>query len=360
MKKTITIASLALIAMTSCSNQTGYTITGTVSDSTLNGETVYLVDINGDATQAIDSAKIENLSFSFTKKEPITNPTCLTANLGRMRATILVEEGTVANVTLSTPPAVNDNGGNNDKLAQILSQVQEKGMQMREAYGTLMQSGASQDSIQQLLTSMQQEMLSIYKNAIESNKDNILGGYLFAMLSSEYPTVAELDAAAASVKYAYNFEQTKQQKEKLKALEKSGEGSMFIDFDGKNIDGTPAKLSDFVGKGKYVLADFWASWCGPCRREIPNLRELEEKFGGEKFMVLGINVWDQEAEFKKALEAEGINYAQLYASDNQEATKLYGITGIPQIMLFGPDGKIIKRDLRGEAMKAFVAELMGK
>ena len=121
-----------------------------------------------------------------------------------------------------------------------------------------------------------------------------------------------------------------------------------------------SKLSDYVGKGKYVLVDFWASWCGPCKGEIPNLIELQNKFGGEKFMVLGVNVWDEEAAFKAALEEEGITYPQIVIPQNNKdnATELYGIQGIPQIILFGPDGTIVQRDLRGQAMKDLVEEKM--
>ncbi|MBQ5731395.1 MAG: TlpA family protein disulfide reductase, partial [Bacteroidaceae bacterium] len=244
--------------------------------------------------------------------------------------------------------------------ATLMKNVSEKSMQLRETYSNLMQAGASSDTIRAVITAEQEKIMALYTTAIEENKDNILGAYVFAMTSGEYNSIADLDSAAANIKYANNFKQVTEQRESLKALEATKEGAMFTDFAGKNIDGTPAKLSDYVGKGKYVLVDFWASWCGPCRGEIPNLVELHKKFGGDKFTVLGVNVWDQEAEFKKALESEKINYPQLYASDNHDATTIYGIKGIPQIMLFGPDGTIVKRNLRGESMKKFVAEQMAK
>jgi thiol-disulfide isomerase/thioredoxin len=119
-------------------------------------------------------------------------------------------------------------------------------------------------------------------------------------------------------------------------------------------------LSDYVGKGKYVLVDFWASWCGPCKAEIPSLVALQNKFGGDKFTVIGVNVWDEEDKFKASLTAEGINYPQIFIPrDNKDdATALYGIRGIPQIILFGPDGVIVQRDLRGEAMKKLIEEKM--
>ena len=149
-------------------------------------------------------------------------------------------------------------------------------------------------------------------------------------------------------------------REDLIKAEATSAGKMFVDFQGYAIDGKLSRLSDYVGKGKYVLVDFWASWCGPCKGEIPNLIELQNKFGGDKFMVLGVNVWDDETAFKAALEEEGITYPQIVVPQNNKdnATELYGIKGIPQIILFAPDGTIVKRDLRGQAMKDLVEEKM--
>jgi thiol-disulfide isomerase/thioredoxin len=133
-------------------------------------------------------------------------------------------------------------------------------------------------------------------------------------------------------------------------------GKMFVDFSGYTLEGASSKLSDYVGKGKYVLVDFWASWCGPCKGEIPNLIELQNKFGGDKFTVLGVNVWDDEAAFKAALTEEGITYPQIFIpqGNKDNATEMYGIQGIPQIILFAPDGTIVQRDLRGQGMKDLV------
>ena len=360
MKKKLTLATIALAAMASCTNQpVGYTINGAVADSTLNGKTIYLIDVNTEE-QPSDSAVITNNAYTFTSQEALAAPCVKRVFMGRAGNNVMVDNGVVVNIPATPGEQPSDNGGLNDKLATLMKNVSEKSMQLRETYSNLMQAGASSDTIRAVIAAEQEKIMALYTTAIEENKDNILGAYVFAMTSGEYNSIADLDSAAANIKYANNFKQVTEQRESLKALEATKEGAMFTDFAGKNIDGTPAKLSDYVGKGKYVLVDFWASWCGPCRGEIPNLVELHKKFGGDKFTVLGVNVWDQEAEFKKALESEKINYPQLYASDNHDATTIYGIKGIPQIMLFGPDGTIVKRNLRGESMKKFVAEQMAK
>ena len=136
----------------------------------------------------------------------------------------------------------------------------------------------------------------------------------------------------------------------------TSEGKMFKDFSAE-YEGKVTKFSDYVGKGKYVLVDFWASWCGPCRAEIPNLINVYNKYKGDKFEVLGVATWDKPEDTKKAIAEMGIPYPQIMNAQ-KAGSDAYGISGIPQIILFGPDGKIVKRNLRGEAVEKAVAEIL--
>ena len=111
------------------------------------------------------------------------------------------------------------------------------------------------------------------------------------------------------------------------------------------------KLSDYVGKGSYVLVDFWASWCAPCRAEIPNLIKAYNDYKDKGLVVLGVATWDKPEDTMRAIEELEIPYPQIMNAQNA-GSDAYGIEGIPEIILFAPDGKIEARGLRGSAIEA--------
>ena len=152
-------------------------------------------------------------------------------------------------------------------------------------------------------------------------------------------------------------------------------GQKFVDFTVDHVAGVDRagnpiyekkSLSDFVGKGKVMLVDFWSPWCPPCKAEIPNIKAVWEKYHGDDFDVLSVAVWE---ESRRMDWHNTIDTAKVYDmrwlqlnNGHQEPAALYGIEGIPHMILFDKDGTILKRgdDLRGAKTMKAVAEVLGR
>lgn len=130
-------------------------------------------------------------------------------------------------------------------------------------------------------------------------------------------------------------------------VKETAAGTHFLDFEVVQPSGATLKLSDFAGRGKYTLVDFWASWCGPCKGEIPNLKKVYDKYSKKGLVMVSVAVWDEPQASVDTAAVYGIKWNHI-VNAGHVPTDLYGIQGIPHILLIGPDGTILARDLRGD------------
>jgi thiol-disulfide isomerase/thioredoxin len=137
-------------------------------------------------------------------------------------------------------------------------------------------------------------------------------------------------------------------------------GDAAPDFRVKTLDGKPLKLSDF--RGKYVLLDFWATWCGPCVAEMPNLKKVYEAFGQDKrFVMISLSDDSDREAVKKFIKSRDIRWTQVFLGKLSKTIEAdYGVYGIPSIFLVGPDGKIAAYNLRGDEVKRAVSAALAK
>ncbi|MDR0543071.1 MAG: TlpA family protein disulfide reductase, partial [Dysgonamonadaceae bacterium] len=130
------------------------------------------------------------------------------------------------------------------------------------------------------------------------------------------------------------------------------------DFTQNNVSGEPVKLSDF--KGKYVLIDFWASWCGPCRQENPNVVRAYNAYKDKNFTILGVSLDENRYAWQNAIQKDGLTWT--HVSDlkgwRNAVAALFGVKSIPQNFLIDPNGIIIEKNLRGEALQQTLSEII--
>ena len=139
-------------------------------------------------------------------------------------------------------------------------------------------------------------------------------------------------------------------------------GKQFIDLEAADENGESHALSEYAGKGKWVLLDFWASWCGPCRAEMPNVKTAYRKYHDKGFEIVGFSFDEKKKAWLKAIN--DMNLTWIHLSDlkgwGSIAAEVYEIEGIPDNLLIDPKGKIVAHDLRGEELQQALAKYIGE
>jgi peroxiredoxin len=135
-------------------------------------------------------------------------------------------------------------------------------------------------------------------------------------------------------------------------------GNFAPDFTMNDTEGKPVSLSQY--KGQYVLVDFWASWCGPCRGENPNVVAAYKKYKNKNFTVLGVSLDEDKDAWVKAIQKDGLTWKHISDLKGWQSAvvTVYGIEGIPYNVLLDPEGKILATELRGSALEAFLEKTL--
>lgn len=326
MKRISAIAAL-LLAVLPIVAQVSYTVNGTALKES---KTLMMGDI-ADRSAMPETIDVKDGQFTVTGSKPDGTIMVIIDRENRMQSFFIVDGSTL---TLDM---------NTDEI---------KGSRQNEALSKMIRQMSDAKT--------EEEGIAALRQGLADNKDNPVGAFALSQLmySMSFEELkAEVESGAPYLKHPV-CEQAKQQ---LKALELRAPGSMFKDITEADTLGVSHKLSEYVGTGNYVLVDFWASWCGPCMMEMPNVKANYEKYKGKGFNVVGLS-FDRSADaWKKAIREKGLNWIHL--SDlkfwQTIAAETYGVRSIPSSILCDPTGKIIAVDLRGGKLGERLKEIYG-
>ena len=325
MKKYLPIAASVLL-LAACSEKPGYEITGTVSNSDLNGKYVYLYEYGVKDAAPLDSALVQNGSFALKG----------TQNAPALR-TLRFSEEVVEPVRVApgeNAPFMATFVLENGKLAVVLDSTSTvSGTPENDAQKEL------QAKIKDLRSGIDKNLYDFRYNIDEEQQNEI---------------ISKADSSFKSVPgISYMIDH-------LNVLKKVAIGQKFTDFEMPNAKGEVHKLSEYVGNGKVVLIDFWASWCPPCRAEMPNLVKAYKDYKDKGFDIVGISLDSKADAWAKGVKDLNITWTQL--SDlkgwQNSGAALYGVNSIPHTVLVDKDGTIIAKNLHGQELEDKIKEVL--
>lgn len=372
MKKVIFLFMAAAVLL-SCQKSKEYTISGTVADVSFEGKNVYMQQIGDDAMLNVDTAVVTNGAFAF---EGVADSTVLRfvsleepENVrAQNRVPVLVEAGKI-DVKFDSVITVNGTKVNDEYTAFRLKQRDLNGQirQIITDYNTAASAGMEASELEKLEEKVQadydkvsEEMKSVSVDFVKGNIQNKLGQYIFMTSSSMFEPEAQKEILALADDSFKADENIQRIIKRLENYDKVAVGQKFTDFTMKDPQGNDVSLSNYAGQGKYLLIDFWASWCGPCIAEMPHVVEAYAKYKDKGFEVVGVSLDRDHEAWVKGIKDLNMTWPQM--SDllfwETPVVELYAFNGIPHTVLLDREGVIIDKNLRGSALDKKLAELM--
>lgn len=335
----------------------GYTITGHIENA-IEGDTIFIQSVVNMESKNLYTTTVKNGTFSFEGTQD--TPVVLYLS-GATKDDVFSHPFVLENGKITMNIADKNESITGTPLNDIFQKIRVKRNQMLLKMNAAEDNPAlSEEEKNNLFDEAELTYETAVKKAISENITNPIGIFLFKEKYFEYSFAENKlifeKIPAEIIKKDIDLQAIAGH---LKTQEKTQNNLPFLDFSMQTIDGKPAKLSDFVGKGKVVLVDFWASWCGPCRQAMPELKDLYAKYNG-KLEIVGVSLDENPTAWKNAVDKMELPWKHL--SDLKDwkgnAVHLYGITAVPHTLLIDNKGIIVGRELYGKALEQKLSEML--
>lgn len=368
--KLFMLLSTVLMLAAACSPQKSdkaYTITGT-AEGTQDGDTVFICEMQGFFEMIpVDTAIIKDGKFTFDGEcEGAALRYLMPIHAGEptTMAEFILEKGDIKANLIKGEGKSNIEGGPNSKLYEEFEEkCGEIGQQMDEPWrisSDSTKSEAERQIAQAKLDSLNKVMVAYQKKFIIDHVPSACSDMLYAFCSFSLSEEDQEEILKLFGEKQPDFPVYKAIMAERKAQEATAIGHVYTDLKMDDPNGKAMKVSDYVGKTKYVLIDFWASWCGPCRAEMPTVVEAYTKYHDKGFEVVGVSLDNDKDAWVKAIADLQMPWPQM--SDlkgwESEACAVYHVQAIPANVLIDEKGDIIAKDLRGEDLLNKMKELL--
>ncbi len=361
MKKQLIFLFAAVLGLSACQPK-GNNFKVNVSLANGNEKTVYLQKYVDNAPVTIDSAVIANETAVLNAEKD--NPQILYAlKIKGMRGsmpffadnkdvTVVGDINNPKDVEIMASETQAELDAYNKELEGFEDQIRDLYAVMQQAFDD--NDSIKMDSLNTVGTALMEQQDSFRDDYIKAHPDSFVTHYILDGVKQDYPLDQLKDLMAGFTTESIYRDHLNEYVTKLERLEV---GQPFIDFTLQTKDGENVTLSEKIAQNKLTLVDFWASWCGPCRKENPVVKAAYEQFHELGFDVIGVSVDQDEAAWLKAVEDDQLPWTQVRDSENK-ASESYMIYYIPSNFLFDQDGNMVAKGLRGEELTAKLAELL--